>query len=146
MHRRIAIGTTAIALALVAALVYAGLRSSPEPPPRSLSGKVTITDTKGFSWDPGTCTGGGRFADIVEGAPIVIRDPDGRTLAAGKLGSGMPEKPTRDASSQTAAHCTFLVPAAAVPSRPAYRVQIGRQPPSEVAGPDIERLTLRFGS
>ncbi|XVQ11521.1 hypothetical protein ACQP1W_02760 [Spirillospora sp. CA-255316] len=146
MHRRIAIGAAVIAIALVSALVYAGMRPSPEPPPRGLAGKVTIVDTGRFRWDPGTCGGRGRFADITEGAQILIKDPDGKTLTAAKLGPGMPEKITRDAASQNAAHCTFLIPAATVPSRASYQVQIGRQPPSKVAGPDIGRLTLRFGS
>jgi hypothetical protein len=145
LHRRIAAGAAVIAIVPVSALVYAGTRPSPEPPPRDLAGKVTIVDTGAFTWNPGTCTGTGPLADLTEGAQIVIKASDGSTLTTAKLGPGMPEKITRDAASQKASHCTFLLPAASVPSRASYQVQIGRRPPSKVAGPDIERLSLRFG-
>ena len=143
-HIRVAIGATLLALALVGALVYAGVRT--EPPPRTLGGKVTIVGTAHFRWEPGTCTGAGPFTDLTEGASVLVRDLDGTTLLTTRLGAGMPEKITRDSTRQTAAHCTFLLPTEAVPSRPAYRIQIGRRPPSQVEGPAIAHLTLRFGA
>ncbi len=76
-----------------------------------------------------------------------MKDLKGGTIGVGKLGHGVPGRFDKDELARQAAHqCTFAVLAPTVPARERYRVQVGRQPETTVAGADSGRLALRSGS
>jgi len=117
---------------------------------RTLGGRVTIIDTDPtvmkFGWDPGTCAGEGSFADVAEGASVVVMDQDGKTLAVGTLSGGVPARLQETEIGQIAEECYFLVRPLRVPGRDFYRVRVGRQAETMVAGDSIGQVDIRFGS
>jgi hypothetical protein len=118
---------------------------------RTLGGRVTLVDTDPtttkFTWDHGTCAGEGPFADLIEGTSVVVKDEKGTTITVGTLSGGVPARIQEEAGiGETAQECYFPIRQTAVAGRDFYRVQVGRQAESTVAGGEIGRLELRFGS
>lgn len=94
--------TRILALALVALVVLAGCAQNSEPsqtepttavptaetPTFDVSGALTLYGYGAVNLSGGRCVGDGGYADIREGAPVVIRDAEGTQLGLGVLDAG----------------------------------------------------------
>lgn len=95
MGRRTA-GIVAVTVALVGMAACSstedtgGPTSSPTSDPAStLQGVLTLGSDAIGSWFEGEpCAGGGGYDDLAGGAPVVVRDATGTTVAQGELGPG----------------------------------------------------------
>lgn len=90
-YRRVLV-SGGLGLILFGVLVVDEVRNS-TPQPISLTGTLTLKGgSKAFSGArdsfSSSCEGTGGYADITRGAQVVVRDPEGRTIAVGALGPG----------------------------------------------------------
>ncbi|WP_320067855.1 hypothetical protein [Micromonospora sp. RTGN7] len=84
------------------------------PANRGVAGALTLDDPAGFTWSSDTgCVGTGGYADIREGAQVVITDAAGATIGLGKLDQG---KLDGTLPGRTADICKFTFHLASVPS------------------------------
>jgi hypothetical protein len=72
-------------------------------------GQILLRDTdpltEGISRTSGSCSGTGGYSDITEGTSVIVRDADGKTVAAGELGTGIIGG---DPSNGNLVACTFM--------------------------------------
>lgn len=143
--------TAAVTAVLVAVAIVVLASRSDSKKTAYVAGSVTITDTDPtqakFLWDesPARCNGSDAFADVVQGASVVVANENGKTIGVAKLGAGVPGD-FEDGGSfgKVARSCKFLVQGGRVPAGKFYRVTVGRQAPVTVS--DLGRLDIRVGS
>jgi hypothetical protein len=114
-------------LALITACSPAGSPSS------DLTGNMTLTDSSAnWGTEHAPCGGEGYWFTIVEGAPIVVKDEEGTTIATGTLGEGR----VRANSDQ----CYFLFTIPDVPDAESYSIEIGFFGPVHYSRDELNNL------
>jgi len=109
-------------------LLLAGC-ASPSPATHIIEGAMALTDSDG--WYPAQlgdpCTGQGGYADMTEGAQVVVRDGAGETLAVGNLEAGRLLKWNQ---------CAFAFTIEGIPTADFYRIEVAHR--GELTYPAID--------
>lgn len=143
----VAAAAAVTAIAVAAAVIFIATRGASERLV-TFTGQVVLVDTDPtttkFTWsENGSCAGAKRFADVVEGASVEVRDENGKVLGVAQLGAGVPDG-FREGG-KVATRCTFLIHAKPVPEERVYRIAVGRQAPVTVDADQIGQVTVRLG-
>jgi hypothetical protein len=101
-------------------------------PRHTITGTLTLIDSSvgntifgPFALDSTSCAGGGGYSDVGPGKDVVLKDGEGKTLAVGRLGSGI-RKDDLGTSPRTY-RCLFSFALEDVPEVPFYAVDLGRR-------------------
>lgn len=130
-----------VALAGLTTAVVALLPRLSQPPALTVAGSMTVTGDRPqvVTEDELTCTTGGGYDDIRQGAQVVVTDAAAKTIALGQLGPG---------SWKRGVGCIFLFSVADVPADGEfYGVEVSHRGRVQyTAGQLVEPLDLELGN
>src|SRR5258708_32821080 len=127
---------------LVVAAILAACAGVVSPPRHTVTGSFTLIDSLSFerfgpfAVDGIHCAGHGGYGDIGPGTGVVLKDGDGRTLAVGQLGAGVPS----DSAGSRPFRCAFTFTLTDVPEVPFYALEVSHRGASSYSLADIKAL------
>lgn len=157
--RALLAGGAVAVLAAGAGIGYALHGSSKTSPPTTPTAATAPSSASGFTlagqfalglgafqWDHGTdganpCIGYQGYSDITAGAPVVITDQGGTTIATGQLITG---SATVDSATGRATACVFSFVIPAVPDRPFYGVTVSHRGTQQYSAADARAGNIRL--
>lgn len=102
----------------------------------------TITVAKGLALSDGSCAGSSGFDDLVLGAPVVVRNADGKRVGLGNLEAGR----TSGLDQGGYVSCTFKFDVSNVPSSAGvYSVEVTHRGEIPFKQEDAGHLSLTLG-
>lgn len=110
--------------------------TEPEPEEHDITGTMTLRDDESIyhatAQAKGLCLGMRGYDDLQTGAPVVVRDGTGATIATGSLGVGI--------SDQAAGKCIWPVEVYDVPESDFYEIEVTHRGGLTYSAAEMERM------